>query len=95
MIFVPPPFSPVKQQLFDRLVLILSKLTHVKHRTTPRRELSVWKFIFITMVIIIGIVHRHHNERIGDVHSSRFIYLTTISLAVSKIKYILKLLCIL
>lgn len=47
------------------------------------------------MVIIVGIVHRHHNERIEMfiVHVS-FTYLT-VSLAVSKIKYILKLLCIL
>lgn len=55
------------------------------------------------MVIIVGIIHRHHNERIEMfiVHVS-FTYLTvsfffflTVSLAVSKIKYILKLLCIL
>lgn len=61
----------------------------------PGRKLSVQKVIFITMVIIVGIVHRHNNEGIEMfIVQVSFTYLT-ISLAVSKIKYILKLLCIL
>lgn len=65
------------------------------HRIAPRRELSVQKVIFITMVIIAGIVHRHSNETIEMfIVQVSFTYLT-ISLTVSEIKYILKLVCIL
>lgn len=47
------------------------------------------------MVIIVGIVHRHNNETIEMfIVQVSFTYLT-ISLTVSEIKYILKLVCIL
>lgn len=65
------------------------------HRIAPRRELSVQKVTFITMVIIAGIVHRHNNETIEMfIVQVSFTYLT-VSLTVSEIKYILKLVCIL
>lgn len=65
------------------------------NRIAPRRELSVQKVIFITMVIIVGIVHRHNNETIEMfIVQVSFTYLT-ISLPVSEIKYTLKLVCFL